>query len=298
MPHERTLPKAKSDRLELLRATRANLDPIWGLSLAAGPRRRSSATRPTASRTRPPTDEDGVRHALWRDHRSRRASRAIARRRGLRAARAGRRPPPLRDRVHYRPSARRGTDDPGADAIMTLVVELAADQLCVRAIHRLLIGVARPSTSAPRSPARSRCTTPGPNDARRRRRARDARCATAAGSGWSTATASRCSLPTAELDDPHRPSSRPSCATSTRPRVRRRGAPAVPGVTLAYRNDAAPSPRQVEKGDADAAVLLRPVSVDTIRAAAAAGRAHAGEDDVLRAQAAHRHGVPQPRRLS
>ena len=36
MPHERTLPKAKSDRLELLRATRANLEPIWGLSLAAG----------------------------------------------------------------------------------------------------------------------------------------------------------------------------------------------------------------------------------------------------------------------
>ena len=36
MPHERTLPKAKSDRLELLRATRANLDPIWGLSLATG----------------------------------------------------------------------------------------------------------------------------------------------------------------------------------------------------------------------------------------------------------------------
>ena len=36
LPHERTLPKAKSDRLALLRATRANLDPIWGLSLADG----------------------------------------------------------------------------------------------------------------------------------------------------------------------------------------------------------------------------------------------------------------------
>jgi len=33
--HERTLPKARSDRLALLRATRTNLDPIWGLSLAA-----------------------------------------------------------------------------------------------------------------------------------------------------------------------------------------------------------------------------------------------------------------------
>ena len=46
--------------------------------------------------------------------------------------------------------------------------------------------------------------------------------------------------------------------------------PAVPGVTLTYRNDAVAVAAQVEKGDADAAVLLRPVTVDTIRAAAAA----------------------------
>ena len=36
LPHEQTLPKPKSDRLDLLRATRANLSPIWGLSLAQG----------------------------------------------------------------------------------------------------------------------------------------------------------------------------------------------------------------------------------------------------------------------
>jgi hypothetical protein len=46
--------------------------------------------------------------------------------------------------------------------------------------------------------------------------------------------------------------------------------PAVPGVSLAYRNDAQTVAAQVAKGDADAAVLLRPVSVETIRAAAAA----------------------------
>ena len=65
MPHERTLPKAKSDRLELLRATRANLDPIWGLSLAdraVG----AAPTTSTASRFATATDEDGFRHALWR----------------------------------------------------------------------------------------------------------------------------------------------------------------------------------------------------------------------------------------
>ena len=36
LPHERTTPKASTDRLDLTRATRANLSPVWGLSLAAG----------------------------------------------------------------------------------------------------------------------------------------------------------------------------------------------------------------------------------------------------------------------
>ena len=47
--------------------------------------------------------------------------------------------------------------------------------------------------------------------------------------------------------------------------------PAVPGATLAYRNDARTVASLVAKGSADAAVLLRPVSVATIRAAAAEG---------------------------
>src|ERR671916_621552 len=36
LPHERTTPKASTDRLDLTRATRANLSPVWGLSLAGG----------------------------------------------------------------------------------------------------------------------------------------------------------------------------------------------------------------------------------------------------------------------
>ena len=43
LPHEETTPKAKTDRLELLRATRANLSPIWGLVRA--PDSASTATR-------------------------------------------------------------------------------------------------------------------------------------------------------------------------------------------------------------------------------------------------------------
>ncbi len=34
LPHERTTPKASTDRLDLTRATEANLSPVWGLSLA------------------------------------------------------------------------------------------------------------------------------------------------------------------------------------------------------------------------------------------------------------------------
>jgi uncharacterized protein (DUF1015 family) len=36
LPHERTTPKAKTDRLDLTRATEANLSPVWGLSLTSG----------------------------------------------------------------------------------------------------------------------------------------------------------------------------------------------------------------------------------------------------------------------
>ena len=36
LPHERTTPKASTDRLDLTRATNANLSPVWGLSLARG----------------------------------------------------------------------------------------------------------------------------------------------------------------------------------------------------------------------------------------------------------------------
>ena len=36
LPHERITPKASTDRLDLTRATRANMSPVWGLSLAPG----------------------------------------------------------------------------------------------------------------------------------------------------------------------------------------------------------------------------------------------------------------------
>ena len=63
LPHEFTTPKAKSDRLDLLRATSANLSPVWGLSPGPG------AHRPARRRGPEPnarfTDDQGVTHSAW-----------------------------------------------------------------------------------------------------------------------------------------------------------------------------------------------------------------------------------------
>ncbi len=174
MPHERTLPKAKTDRLELLRATRANLDPIWGLSLAGG---LSSQLHPgDAEPDATAVDEEGFHHSLWIvDDPERIATISDA---------IGSELVVLADGHHrfetannYRRERRaEGIDDPGADAIMTLIVELAPNQLCVRAIHRLLTGVGRrePARRAGWTVLRARCRAEHARG-RRRARGRDAR---------------------------------------------------------------------------------------------------------------------------
>jgi uncharacterized protein (DUF1015 family) len=63
-PHERTLAAPKADRLKLLRATRARLDPLFGLYSdpagelvrIVGPSRRAPVSW---------TDDSGIEHALW-----------------------------------------------------------------------------------------------------------------------------------------------------------------------------------------------------------------------------------------
>ena len=62
LPHERVTPKASTDRLDLTRATRANLSPVWGLSLATGLTELLTAPAdPIASVT-----VDGVEHVVER----------------------------------------------------------------------------------------------------------------------------------------------------------------------------------------------------------------------------------------
>ncbi len=140
LPHEQTLPKPKSDRLDLLRATRANLSPIWGLSMAVGVTATFDPTddEPVADAY----DDEGVRHQLWvlsdRD--------AVAAVRDAMAVA----PVVLADGHHRYETARAYQAEcraanggvPGPyDLVMALLVELAEDQLTVGAIHRTVSGL-------------------------------------------------------------------------------------------------------------------------------------------------------------
>jgi uncharacterized protein (DUF1015 family) len=135
LPHEQTIPKDRTDRLELLRATRANLSPIWGLSLTDG---LSSALTFGSVPDGAALDDDGVRHELWKVDDP---VRIEAVRGAVEAS-----PVVLADGHHRYETAlafdaerRDGDQPPGA--VMALVVELAQDQVTVGPIHRAVVGV-------------------------------------------------------------------------------------------------------------------------------------------------------------
>jgi uncharacterized protein (DUF1015 family) len=136
LPHERTTPKAKTDRLDLTRATQANLSPVWGLSLTAGLTALLQAPgEPMGSCT----DEHGVVHTVERVSDAARVvqiSEAIASH-----------PVLIADGHHryaisrtYR-DERRATDGAGPwDLTLAYVGELVDDQLSIDAIHRVYPG--------------------------------------------------------------------------------------------------------------------------------------------------------------
>jgi uncharacterized protein (DUF1015 family) len=139
LPHERTMPKPKGDRLDLLRATQANLSPIWGLSPASG---LSGLIPVPAGATARAADPEGAVHELW-PVADPGAVAAIA-------ASVGSAPVVIADGHHrfetalaYQEERRAATGGrPGDyDLMMAVIVELADDQLSVRAIHRLINGL-------------------------------------------------------------------------------------------------------------------------------------------------------------
>ena len=150
LPHERTTPKAKTDRLELTRATDANLSPVWGLSLAAG---LSTLLTEPAELLGELTDDLGVVHSVERvtdDARIAAISAAIAAH-----------PVVIADGHHryaisrtYRDETRERTNSTttGAELTLTYINELIDEQLSVAAIHRLYEGITYKELAAALSP--------------------------------------------------------------------------------------------------------------------------------------------------
>jgi uncharacterized protein (DUF1015 family) len=137
LPHERTTPKASTDRLDLTRATDANLSPVWGLSLATGL---------TALLTEPgepvgAVTVDGVEHLV---ERVTDPARVAAIRDQL-----GQDDVLIADGHHrygvariFRDEVRAasGRTDTPAEETLAFVGELVAEQLSIEAIHRLYTG--------------------------------------------------------------------------------------------------------------------------------------------------------------
>lgn len=135
LPHERTTPKAKTDRLELTRATDANMSPVWGLSLASG---LSDLLLEPGELQGSIVDKEGVIHSVERLTDTRRIT-------AISAAIAAH-PVVIADGHHryaisrtYRDEtrARLGGSAAGAELTMTYINELIDEQLSVAAIHRL-----------------------------------------------------------------------------------------------------------------------------------------------------------------
>ena len=134
LPHEQTTPKAKSDRLELLRATRVNTSPIWVLT----PTALSSALENLGAPDMEAVDDDGISHRLWvlsqdaADH----VTKLLAEEPVLVADGHHRYETAKNYRAEQQSVA--GDAPAGYDLVLALAVELAEDQLAVGAIHRLI----------------------------------------------------------------------------------------------------------------------------------------------------------------
>jgi Uncharacterized conserved protein len=138
LPHERTTPKAVTDRLDLTRATATNLSPVWGLSLASGLTTALAAPgEPVGSMT-----ADGVLHSVERITDPARIAEITAI--------IGADDVLIADGHHrysisrtYRDEVRAasGRIDTEAEFTLTFINELVADQLSIEAIHRVYTNI-------------------------------------------------------------------------------------------------------------------------------------------------------------
>ena len=264
LPHERTLPKAKSDRLALLREMRVNVDPIWGLSLGAGLTSLLEPAEPLCECE----DRDGVRHRLG-------AIDDAGRIAAIRATVAGE-ALVLADGHHRFETAMAlrdelraaGEDARGAAAIMAFVVELADDELHVEPIHRLIdlpdgVDVRARLRDVFSIEAAGPVTPEGVEDLRQRMRTRGAL-------GLVDDRGLALAVPDAGARAGALASQHPAVAATDAALVEALVVPRLEDARWQYRHDAAQVAALVDKGAASAAVLCNPVPVAQTRAAALA----------------------------
>jgi len=147
LPHERTTPKAKTDRLELVRAVKANTSPVWCLCPRPG---LAGIIEPTYQAASTARDDDGALHEIWP------IFDAAVQEHIAELVGAG--PLLIADGHHryevalayqaevrgHQAEVRTGTEraEPaGPDCVLALVVELAEQHLQVLPIHRLVSGL-------------------------------------------------------------------------------------------------------------------------------------------------------------
>ena len=265
LPHERTMPKAKSDRLALLRSTRANVDPIWGLSLSEGLTGRLDPDAHLGTCV----DADGVIHELGAIDDPARIEEICARIGGSNLV--------LADGHHrfetacnYREELRAaGEPVDGAGLIMMFVVELIDDELDIEPIHRLLDLPAGVSIRERLADSFDMFDL-GPNTADavgelQARMLADNGLGIVDAQGFAVAVA-RPELRAAALADEH-----PAVAATDAAVVEMLVIPRLPEATWRFWHDAGSVAALVDKGAASAAILCSPVSVAQTRAAAVAG---------------------------
>jgi uncharacterized protein (DUF1015 family) len=257
LPHEHTTPKAKSDRLQLLMATATNLSPIWGLSLAPG---LSALVESVAGPSAQAIDPEGVVHELWpiTDLASVDAISATVASAPVVIADGHHR---FETALTYQGQCReRGGGGSGPfDFVMALVVELSEDQLAVRAIHRLLTGLPEGFDLHAGLEASFDVSATDPVDAtigERMTSAGSLALATPAGTWLMRPRPELVAAAAQDLD-----SSRLDVALGR-----------LPPHQLTYQHGWDLAAGAVEKGEAQAAVLLRPASVDKIAATGRGGQ--------------------------